>query len=157
MSWTILDLQGFKSNDNNFIVKELFILKEKSSFSFLFKPPFAEGELTSKAWLAKEYCTKNIHGLEWDSGDVPYTQLEEIIKTNCQTDRVMCKGSEKAGFFKKILEKPIFDLDQVLFKKLELLPISSVINCPNDHQGYTCAKKNCYKMLDWWEKLDNVL
>ena len=95
MSWTILDIQGFKSSDNEFIVKELFILKETSSSSFLFKPPFDKDKLSAKAKRSNQYCTDNFHGLDWDSGEVPYCEMEEIIKSFCKDSKVVCKGSEK--------------------------------------------------------------
>ena len=168
MSWSIIDFQGFKSNENEFIIKELFILKDDdSSYSYLFKPPFSKDKLSSKAKRTNHYCTKYIHGLKWDAGEVPYRDLMQILRSICKDDiHIMCKGSEKTSFLKKILNPDtVLDLDLVLFKRLNVLEENSDGTsgsgssswCPYNHHGFSCAKKNCFKILNWWKKFKNIL
>lgn len=153
MTVSFIEVQGFRSSTNAFLVKELAILKENSSCSFLFEPPFPESELSNKARSANRYCTKYIHGFDWNHGDVPYEQLEDIVRNNClDSEKVICKGSEKAAFLKKIIGKEVIDFDEILLKKMEQLTTSSVIECPYNHHGFRCAIENAYKLYEWYKK-----
>ena len=63
MSLVVLDIECIE----NKIVKELGV------YSFL--PPKKFKATSQSAW-----CTKHLHGINWNSGHEKYTELEKILK-----------------------------------------------------------------------------
>lgn len=148
-------MQCFKSNDNELIVKELALKDEEKFRHFLFKPPYARGHLWPKTCRINDYCTRNIHGFKWEKGYDDYIALKLILKSHCRNKKfVLTKGSEKKRFLEKYLDLPVFDLDDMILKSFDALPPSAdFLECPYQHNNYSCAGLNAYKIYEWFLKI----
>lgn len=103
----ILDIQCFRNNRNEFIVKEATILEvytgtilfhhvAKLSPSMLDdnNEPLTEAKQRENKWL-----TKNYHGLNWTKGDTPYdVMLSKLQERLANRYIIYVKGSEKKMF-----------------------------------------------------------
>lgn len=94
----LIDVQGFKSNNNSFIFKEVAVFNFASgtSTSYLLKPPIPWGILEARYKSENTWLARNYHGLQWDSGDTPYHELHSLLAhlfTSSAT--IFVKGLEK--------------------------------------------------------------
>lgn len=101
----IIDFQAFKKPVDDFVLKELIILNCETQLlqSFTFKPPFEWCILPIKykvenKWLENHYIHKS-----WTSGDVEYSELENILLTLSQAKKVYIFGEEKAEWLQQRL------------------------------------------------------
>ena len=102
----ILDIQGFKTSTNDFIVKEVAFAPVEEDVEptvFLFKPPYPWTFSNKKgptAWLEQNY-----HGLSWNSGSIPYEEVEKILRSIFPTNSadIYVKGLEKTKWLQKLL------------------------------------------------------
>lgn len=103
----IVDLQGFKTADNEFVFKEVAVvaLQEDSVPSvFLFKPPHPWEQLPYRNKCENRWLERNYHGLEWDSGRIPYENVAETLRGALKdAGAVFVKGLEKAKWLRKFL------------------------------------------------------
>lgn len=151
----IIEFQGFKDNNNRFIIKELAIgdlNDETHTRSYHFRPPFNLELLhdhKSVKWLEKHF-----HGLEWGSGCVDYDELKDILHYEVRGfHRVLTKGLEKAEFLKTLLpDMKIIDLTDYLYCRLMLLP-SIPWQCPIRDSHNVCAFQNVLKLKKWLLKI----
>lgn len=169
MEW-VVDLQGFKKPINEFILKEFAIVpvheKTMQPLAFIFKPPCTWGSLPAKYRCSNAWLTRNFHGLSWDSGDIPYEAMTEIISNMLMHARIIyVKGTEKkewlANFFGESTRiVNLEDLDCPSLLKLRKEPTSSVINTyPHHHYSTSnCAGENV-KLLRAWllQSADRIL
>ena len=71
----VLDLKGFKSFKSlGFIIKELSLCSSYNDTIF-FKPPLKFADLPEHDRQTVIWLTNNLHGLDWDVGDLPYCKL----------------------------------------------------------------------------------
>lgn len=94
----ILDMQGFRDDNQEFIFKEIAILDISNVMchSFLFKPP--ENSIVSHKSTQSQnhWLTNNHHGLTYESGHTPYSELQSILQDlTLKVSTVYVKGSEK--------------------------------------------------------------
>lgn len=152
---SVIEFQGFKDGDNNFIIKELFIIHDLERESWLFKPPYDKNVFNRKTMKNIKWCKKNLHGFDWDDGTLSYEYLEVIIRYRCwDKPIVVTKGLEKAKFLEKILNRPVLDLNYVLLTRMNKLPKPSV-ECNYLHVG-SCAKINAYKLFYWMQDVSKL-
>lgn len=101
----ILDIQGFRDDQGGFIFKELaaLSLSDVVCYSFLFKPP-ENSTVSSKSALNKNrWLTNNYHGLTYECGYTPYTEVQNIIHDlTANVEAVYVKGIEKRAEILKI-------------------------------------------------------
>ena len=71
MSLVVLDIECFE----NKIVKELGVYKNVQIVGYSFLPPKKFKATTQSAW-----CTKHLHGTNWNCRHEKYTELEKILK-----------------------------------------------------------------------------
>ena len=135
-------MQGFKQSDNDFVLKELTIVPlddDDLRLVFLFKEPFSWKRLADKykgenTWLKQFY-----HGISWDSGDRPYTDIGTVLRACLHnTTEVLVMGSIK----KKWLERfrfNVHDMTEMGFPPLDKIKLVTV--CPNHEGAYktSCA------------------
>lgn len=154
MEYVIVEMQCFRNENNEFIVKELTILKEKGEAeNFLFCPPYPKEELSSKIQRVNAYCTRKIHGFEWEEGRTDYSALGLILTSRCRNCKIIItKGSEKKKFLEKILDQKILDADEFIPGKYEDISTPAEFpGCPF-HQGIhemNCSGKNAWKIHRW--------
>lgn len=116
----VLDFQGFKDGENEFIIKELAGFDGCKLFHFIFEPPYAFTNLTRKAQSSANWLIRNHHKLNWELGFVPYQKILEILTTITSSyDRIYMKGREKSIYIKKLTKKAILELPE--YPPLKLL------------------------------------
>lgn len=99
----IIDVQGFKLETNEFIVKEIAILYENKIQVLLIKPPFPYHELTRQERRQVNWIQRN-RNIYWNEGVVSYSHYQKLI-TNIARDKcVYTKGLEKVLWLQYILE-----------------------------------------------------
>lgn len=169
----ILDFQGFKSEKNEFIVKEICIVSRDEGFYelHLFLPPYPFNTLTENVRKQVIWLEKNYHGLFWNSGVKLYDELQDIFEPVGLKGKVFVKGLEKQKFISQLLSKyPVTvenleDLGCPALDVLERNASSSILKpCHFNHEGRKhCAYKNCVGILQWLkteqllcDTLDNV-
>lgn len=148
----IVDIQGFKSEDNKFIPKEIAILCEQSSLVLLIKPPYPFYNLTKKERLQVAWIERN-RGIFWNQGFVPYINFKFSILNFFKNKRIYAKGLEKVAWLKEILEiDDVYNLEDLSCPNLDTLhkkyslsrDIQSCI-----YHNKICAYKNVFCLKKW--------
>lgn len=153
----IVEFHGFKDNYDKFVVKELYILTENRSDSWVFLPPYEEERLTHAKRREVAWCTNNVHGFCWNDGGTPYEYFEAQLVECCEGyKKIFTKGLEKARFLQNILKKPVYDVSEILKVKFDALPDPGVV-CLYEHDRFSCAKRNAHKLFIWIENIRKVL
>lgn len=68
MSERIIHFQGFKTTDDDFIMKELATYDVESFFLPVFKPSISKNDLLTKIQYTNRWITLNHHCLQWGNG-----------------------------------------------------------------------------------------
>jgi len=141
---SVVDVQGFRANNNDFILKEICVMRDRDiMFHEVFLPPFEWHELSKEAQRTNNYCRRFVHGLRWDSGTIPYCQMEDVLtRVFNGHDLVYTKGSEKATFLRRFVH--MVDLDDMIGLRL------SQMEYDGDHSSI--ALVNCNKIVNWLNK-----
>lgn len=98
----ILDVQGFKNEQNEFIPKEIAILWNRQIFVQLIKPPYPFYFLTKKERLQVAWIEKN-RGIFWNEGYIPYLNLKSTLHDFLKDKCIFTKGSEKVLWIKDMV------------------------------------------------------
>jgi hypothetical protein len=156
----ILDFQGFKNEQNKFVVKELAIISTDGNLYELqlFQPPCHFNELPDSVKKQVIWLEKQFHGLYWGSGHKHYNELEDVFRGVNLEGKVYVKGTEKEAFVKELLKNfpvtviNIEDLGcpglNILKKQMQKAPLKP---CSFNHNSKNCAYLNCHALLQWWK------
>lgn len=126
-----VDIQGFKTDDNKFILKEMAILCNGQMQVFLVKPPFKFYDLSKSERLQVCWIERN-RNILWNEGFIPfchfqqYTGIVNILKDKC----IIAKGMEKIVWLRELLKN----------------------NCI-----YNIEDKDCPSFISLYEKYNNSL
>lgn len=155
MSLLIVEFQAFRNNEDEFVVKELAVGDLHGRLRrFLFYPPYPQSELHHRIQISNKWCTDNLHGIEWDDGNLPYSDLSEILFSATNPYRsIVTKGRTKSVWLSAFLKRKVFDLDTVMKFRMNLLP-KPIRKC--DHNG-VCAKINVIKIRNWMQELSVIM
>jgi hypothetical protein len=149
-----VDFQGFFNNEDQIFIKEFAVYDAKTSKlrSCLFRPPFEWNLLNSKAARSNRWCSRCCIRLGWNSGDVNYEKINEVVKDYTTNYYVLItKGEEKVKLLQDILDRGVLNLEDVQCPKIEDMPSSRLIPCiyhKNDSIA-RCAVKNVINMSEW--------
>lgn len=100
MAVAVIEFQGFKDNNNDFIIKELAIVGDSIQCQFIFKAPYSFNQLNYKMRRTARWLTRHYHYIHWDDGIITYNN--KIIRTLCkQFDIIYTSGNEKTTFLQK--------------------------------------------------------
>jgi hypothetical protein len=151
--YLFVDLQGFKTSMNEFIVKEFAYSTLEYTQTFLIKPPFTfskllESEKVQTRWL------ENHLGIMWHEGYVDYREFKRLIVNHIKDKTIFVKGVEKIEWVKHLCSDcTIIDLGEKgspnlkeLIKKY-CLP-ECTFNCVNHKKN--CALKNVLCIKKWY-------
>ena len=169
----IIDVQGFKSLGNEFIVKELALISTDAKMYELhiFKPPCNFFDLPHHVQKQVLWLEKAHHGLFWGSGFRKYDQLKDIFANLKISGNVYVKGKEKQKIITDLLSKPdvnVINLEDLGCPNLQELKSNFyqpqlIKPCVFLHNPLKCAYINVYVLLQWWkterlieERLANV-
>lgn len=153
----VIDVQGFKGPINEFIIKEISIIradqKDAKPLTLFFEPPYAWNTLPSKYQTSNKWLQRNFHGIPWDYGLIPYDAAKPIIQAILQRARtIFVKGCEKSLWVASFLDlsTEIVDLETLDCPSLKkLLKTSS--NCPHhtNESKFNCATMNVKALKSW--------
>lgn len=154
----ILDFQGFKSEKNKFIVKELALISGDGHLYELqlFQPPCSFNQLSDEKKKEVLWLEKTYHGFYWGSGFKPYSEMKDIFETMKISGKVFVKGVEKKRFVEELLtgfDVQVINLEDmgcpslaVLKQKMTPLQMKA---CSFTHNSKNCAYINTYVLLEW--------
>ncbi|CAG9817747.1 unnamed protein product [Phaedon cochleariae] len=109
----IMDVQGFKIENNKFIVKEFAVFDGVKICHFIFKPPFPLNFLPPNLQKQADWLVRNFHCLEWKDGFIPLHQFRNILKKLSDgVDLIHIKGKEKAGYIRWFTSVPVVEFDE---------------------------------------------
>ena len=149
----IIDFQAFKKPINSYVIKDMAILNinDGSLKLYTFKPPFEWDMLPIKykvenKWLQNHYIHKN-----WTSGDVEYTESENILNKLSKAKKVYVKGDQKCAWLKNYMNN-ICNLEGNNALALRELRKINTFKC-NDHyngkKDVSCAECNVKAIYLW--------
>lgn len=154
----IVDVQGFKTEDNIFIVKEVAIFSNNRHHVFLIKPPFPFFNLTEAEKRQVRWIERN-RKIYWNSGDIPYKYLKTLVAAHLKDKTVYCKGLEKTSWIRDMMGWPkAYNLEEKGCPSLfdlysKYISSENVFSCIN--HSAVCALKNVLCLRNWC--LDNKL
>src|SRR6266576_3506563 len=116
----VIDIQGFKTLFNEFVMKEVCIVGVHSGkvYHIFVKSPVCYENLCKKLKSRVNYITKYIHGIHWNSGSVDENTVAEILQKIVKNAiRIYIKGSERVKFINNLFNNTIqvIDLDTFNF------------------------------------------
>ena len=81
----VLDFQGFKDNENGFVIKECAVLAVDNGFmeNWIVSPPYDFYTLTKEKRKEASWLKINHHGLKWDDGVIAYETFLKELKFAC--------------------------------------------------------------------------
>ncbi len=150
----VVDIQGFRTEAGEFILKEIAILCNKKLQVFLVKPPFPFKNLTESEKKVVLWIQRN-KKIYWSEGFVPYSNYQTLVSDILRDKCVYVKGSEKVLWLKHILENSnsnIFNLEDKGCSSLVHLydqykHSQDMYNCI--YHNSVCALKNILCLNKW--------
>lgn len=143
-----IDVQGFKSNSNRFIVKELAIVfNNDECINFIIKPPYDFKCLSIKKQNEANWLTKNYHHINWNDGSASYKNVCNFVKINTKHSKIYTKGREKKKWLEEMIHQTINNIEDICsynFKQMEN-KYAEYCYC-NYHTYGVCAQKNAFLM-----------
>lgn len=135
----VLDVQGFRGNNKEFIIKEISIveLNKRHVIHAFCKEPYNINELSTARRIEARWLIRNYHGINWTYGHVAYEEIGEVLKSALLSyNTIYVKGCEK----KKILEVYLSSLDSCKFKifDIDYFHIESLKRMRIDEGGNKC-------------------
>lgn len=124
----VIEFQGFKDNQNRFIVKEFALVSALYKVHFMFGPPYGKSRLDSKTQRTVRWLTRHYHKIRWESGEFPYD--EEYIRLLCiPFSTLYTRGLEKTKFIQEFHR--------------DVREISGNVNYNGDDVKSDCTFHNC--------------
>lgn len=151
----IVDVQGFKTDDNKFILKEIAISNKKQVQVFLIKPPFPFYDLTKTERRQVCWIERN-RAVYWKEGFIPYKNHTDIIMQLLSNKTIYTKGLEKMEWLKNISGNfDVINLEDNLCPNLISLydkykDSNDVLSCM--YHTNICALKNVICLNRWCEE-----
>jgi len=165
-SSVVLDMQCFKDNNNEFILKEVTVIDVTSGTILLHhvaKSPYDRDGLSTEKQRECYWLTKHYHGLQWDQGDITYNVLMDKLRT-CLAKRsiVYVKGQLKRDFVLKNLitasdpstvAATVLDMSDIGCTSLStisnLLSTNAVRCGQHKSTGHRCSLANSTLLRSW--------
>lgn len=141
----IVDLQGFKDANNNFIIKEFAILFNGVTQTFIIKPPYSYTSLSLEEKKQVRWLENN-RGLFWSEGFIDYREFKRTIKPYLYNNIILTKGNEKVKWIEELCKncnvKDIGENGCPNFFQLHSIydNVHNSLNCV--HHKKKCALKN---------------
>lgn len=137
----VVDTQGFQRTYDEFVVKELSVAplnSDEQPLTFLFKAPFPWYDLPARYKGINYWLERNYHHLDWRTGDVSYSELENVLRSVLPNASVIyVKGDQK----KRWLQRFGFDVHDVVTCPSLRTANKMAAFCPY-HDSTHCALRN---------------
>lgn len=148
-----IDLQGFKHNVNNFVLKEICIINNTKIFHSFVKSPYKWNELEEKYKRQAIWLKRNHHGFSWNDGYMNLSYVKNQIYMLSQEEMIIyVKGEEKVTWLKSICPS----INNIInIEKLDLSLHSYKLDI-RDHCNFHnpflhCAYQNAMSMKKTWD------
>lgn len=99
----IMDMQGFKTDSNQFIPKEIAILDGKRVQTFLFRSPFPFYDLSKKEMKQVDWIERN-RNIYWREGVIPFANYTNVLAPFVSNKCIYVKGEEKKLWVQEMFE-----------------------------------------------------
>lgn len=165
MKFVVIEMQAFCTPE--FVPKELAIYDGHRAYCFLLKSPKPFSSIdASDIRMQIKFLQSNHHHIYYDSGNVPYEDLQKILRTyiiDAGVDRVYCKGVAKQKFLQTFMSDCPFETSE-----LEIINTEWTQGCPKFDKGYpdqcenhkfpfagnvvgkcSCSVVNCKILYNW--------
>lgn len=140
MDFAIVDLQGFKDNNNRFIVKEFYLQSRNMKFHDIIKSPIGyKNKLNSTQQKSVEWLTKNFHGISWEDGFITLKELRSALRVYLDQTRIYMKGEEKIIWIKHIMKN-----DDLICVNLEDFDCDINLNDIRNKQDFVCCENHSH-------------
>ena len=118
----VLDVEGVRCRKNNFIVKELAITTSDYSDYLFFIPPASFNSLSKCEQKFNIWLTKNLHGIQWESGDYLHLNLNQIIQSFVLRNPnavFYAKAKEKNDLLATFMDRKVENFDELGCPRIE--------------------------------------
>lgn len=151
----VVDVQGFKNNRNEFILKEFAFCALDCTQVFLIKPPYTFSKLTDEEKRIITWVESN-YGIYWNQGHIDYREFRRIVKPILNNKLVLVKGNEKTKWIRELSTQcQILDIESKGCPNLNILKSQYTINCNNyncfSHKKL-CALSNVICIKKWCDE-----
>lgn len=153
----VVDIECFRFRSRPWVVKEIAVCGDYID-SMIFRPPHAFKTLSRLEKKAYRWIANNLHGIQWDSGDIPYERLDTFVHSvnlRYPISQFYAKGYEKCLLLEILFQRSFVDLNDLEcpnITDLNYLNIACGSNQSLSHsQTHHCSRRKaqCYK--DWLE------
>lgn len=99
--YIFVDVQGFKIENNEFILKEFAIATPEYTQAFLIKPPYSYKHLSPEDMRQVNWLERN-RGISWSEGCIDYREFRRIIASVLRDKNMFVKGEEKCKWIREL-------------------------------------------------------
>ena len=154
-----VDLQGFKTSSNNFIVKEIAILCNNNYIfhHFIIKPPCKFKNLNEEEQKQIKWLEHHHHGLQWSAGHTTYGAVQQFLLNKLRSEVVYVKGAEKKLWLEHMMPNitTVYNLEDSNYPSLQTLGklYTNTQTC-RQHRG-CCALQNVFLVANYFLPTSN--
>jgi hypothetical protein len=156
----VVDIECFRHRKEKFVVKEIAVYADFLD-SIVIESPYNITYLPEIVQRSCRWLTANLHGLEWESGDLPHVRLYsfiESVKLRYPNSVYYAKGMEKIEVLSGLFYKDFIDLNTlgcaVVIGDTHVCNITNPVHSKGNH----CARQKAYTFGKWLqEKQENEL
>lgn len=105
-----IDVQGFTTDMNAFVVKELAAYDGTQIYHSIFSETFPITDLLPNLQYRAKWLTTNHHGLDWNTGFTLYAALYAILRNITASREIYVKGWEKAKIVRQYTDQPLMKI-----------------------------------------------
>src|SRR5579859_4054433 len=114
----VIAVAGFRDAVGDLIPKEISFVSSNSKGedgkmkmqTFHFQPPYSGKRQPPKARQTNKWIKKNLHGLDWEDGHIPYPLWRCLVREVCRFEKegIYAKGSEQVKLLNDVLALDVF-------------------------------------------------
>lgn len=152
----IVDFQGFRRPINTLTIKELAIVSlneiDAVPTVYLFEAPYDWNSLPKNFKSENSWVINNYHGIPWNGGDIPYADLQEVIRCLLHgADKIYVKGLEKKEILGRIVPH-VYNLEDLGCPSLSTMQMKYDKCCSHHTQCNfpICAANNIIYLKNWY-------
>lgn len=163
----IVDMQGFQYGSQNFLCKEIAILRTENNYTIhkIIKMPYDLSVYNNSFRRHMNWTTKNFHGLQWGTNDdsddgfndgehaednlLPQEEISEFIKSVIPMEAIiLVKGLQKKNYLNKFIENEIVDVSERNYPPLAALKeFGKSKTCAHHiNSEYSCSLENVHNL-----------
>lgn len=164
MDFAIVDLQGFKNDSNDFIVKEVSVITKNLRFNEIIKPLCEFENLSVAAQTAANWLTFNYHGFKWNDGYITVSELVKTIDPILKDKIIFVKGEEKVRWLQTLMDSagkknpklPVINMESIgcdLNLRKSITTFNRNFLCSKHRKmtgTYACALQNVMELMLWY-------